>query len=224
MITADNLVVHKPSKILSLRELTSSTFVLRFERRNLHFEAGQYLSIGIKGDYNTRAYSIYSSMTDDYLEVLVKEVEDGYLSGLLKHLQLGDELDVHGPKGHFILNKDTLENSKYLFISSGTGISPFHSFVKTFPKLDYKLLHGVRKSNEAYDRKDYDADKHILCTSRDKEGDFHGRITDYLKVNKQNPENTLVYLCGNSQMINDSVEILKGQGFERGQFYAEIYF
>ena len=30
----------------------------------------------------------------------------------------------------------------------------------------------------------YPGERHVLCTSRDQEGDFHGRVTDYLRSKK----------------------------------------
>jgi ferredoxin-NADP reductase len=37
-------------------------------------------------------------------------------------------------------------------------------------------------------------------------------------------ENTSFYLCGNSDMIFDAMEILKGKGFSRDNVNVEVYF
>lgn len=52
----------------SVRHLSSSAFIVRFDRNNMQFNAGQYITVGIDKDLHVREYSIYSSPEDDYLE------------------------------------------------------------------------------------------------------------------------------------------------------------
>lgn len=210
-------------RISEIRQLTESTFVLSMPRCRFSFKPGQHVSISIKGDYQSREYSIYSGNQDDALEILVKEVDGGYFSPKLKNLKVGDYLEVHGPFGKFGLDHKKQGNIKHVFIASGTGIAPFHSMVKSFPGLDYQILHGVRYPSEAYEKHHFDADRYVLCTTRDTENNFHGRVTDYLR--QQNFDlNTAFYLCGNSDMIFDAMEILKEKGFQREDINVEVYF
>jgi ferredoxin--NADP+ reductase/benzoate/toluate 1,2-dioxygenase reductase subunit len=209
--------------VLNTRILTDDTFVIRMNRNGLKFRAGQHILLGLKGDFNTREYSIYSGENDPYLEVLVKEVDSGYLSPKLSGVQEGDELEVHGPMGYFTINQKMLESHKFVLIASGTGIAPFKSFVHTYPHMDYTILHGIRYASEAYDQKFYDPGRYISCTSRDGNGKYDGRVTDYLK-DAEFESNTLFYFCGNSQMIFDAMDILKSKGFGRDEMFAEIYF
>ena len=95
--------------------------------------------------------------------------------------------------------------------------------VRTFPQLDYRLIHGVRYGYEAYDRHEYSPDRHVLCTTGDKTGQVNGRLTTYLKDASFDMA-TEFYLCGNSNMIFDALEILKEKGFERDQIHCEVYF
>lgn len=210
-------------EILDIRHLTDSTFVLRFERKGLEFEAGQHICVGPPNGIHTREYSIYSSENEEYIEILVKEVVNGLVSPSLKKLQTGGFVVVEEPVGYFTINKEHPANQKYVFIGSGTGISPFHSFVKSHPQLDYTLLHGVKKADEAYDADAYEKTKYVLCTSREGTGDFYGRVTDYLKQNKFGKE-THYYLCGNCNMIHDVYDILEDQGVESDNIHAEVYF
>ncbi len=210
-------------KVQHIRELTPSTYVLRFDRENIPFIAGQHILLTSDTEKQAREYSIYNGEQDDYFEVLIKEVQEGIVSRELKMLNTGDEMGFEQPVGYFILKPEERNNKKYLFIASGTGIAPFHSFVKSYPELDYTLLHGVRVVNEAYDRSHYDSDKYVLCTSRSKEGDFHGRVTDYLKANDIPPD-TVCYLCGNVEMIHDAYDILLDKGISSENIHAEVYF
>lgn len=209
--------------ILEVRELTESTYVLKFERMGIDYKPGQYVVVGLPGSREKREYSIYSSFLLPYMEVLIKEVDHGDVSRKLKRLVPGDKVEVEGPFGYFVLEGHKIEKNEFLFIASGTGISPFHSMITSFPQLNYRLLHGVRYVNEAYEKELYDAHRHILCTSRDDRGDFHGRVTDYLKKHKVDPL-TLCFLCGNSEMVDDAYKLLENQGVPPAHLHAEIYF
>ena len=210
-------------KVERIRQLTEHTFVLSLPKSRFKFVAGQHISLSIAGDYQSREYSIYSAEEDESLEVLVKEDEGGYFSPKLKHLKVGDMVEVHGPFGKFGLDEKRKDSHKHVFIASGTGIAPFNSIVKTNPGLDYHLIHGVRYAEEGYGKEAYAADRFTLCTSRDIEGDFNGRLTEYLKRTELD-KNTCFYLCGNNEMIFDSMEILSDKGFGRENITVEVYF
>ena len=210
-------------KVLDIRNLTENTFVVTLPKSRFKFEAGQHISLSIMGDYQSREYSIYSAEEGNNLEVLVKEVEGGYFSPKLKHLKIGDMVEVHGPFGKFGIDTKRKDTHKHVFIASGTGIAPFHSMVKSYPDLDYQLIHGVRHTNEAYEIDDYQRERFVLCTSRDEDGDFKGRVTAYLEQTNFEA-NTSFYLCGNSDMIFDAMEILKEKGFDRDNVNVEVYF
>ncbi len=210
--------------VISIRELTPSAYVVRFERNGIPFRAGQHILLGKKGDIQAREYSLYSAEGDDYFEVLIKEVQEGLVSKQLKRMSPGDPLNFENPVGYFVLNPDDIPKKRYLFIASGSGIAPFHSFVRSFPGLDYKLLHGVRFASEAYEREHYSPERHVLCTSRDSKGDFKGRVTDYLRKYPIEDKNTLCYFCGNCEMIHEAYDILLKQGVPSENLFAEVYF
>ena len=210
-------------KVTEIRQLTESAFVVSMPRCRFTFRPGQHVSVSIKGDYQSREYSIYSGNHDESLEILVKEVEGGYFSPKLKNLKTGDYLEVHGHFGKFGLDQKKLDSHQHVFIASGTGIAPFHSMVKSLPDLDYRLIHGVRYPSEAYERDHYKEGRYTLCTTRETQNNFHGRVTDYLKQNSFSA-NTAFYLCGNSDMIFDAMEILKEKGFQREDINVEVYF
>ena len=210
-------------KVQHIRDLTPTTYVVRLDREDIPFIAGQHILLSSDNEKQAREYSIYSGEQDAYFEVLIKEVQEGIVSRELKRLNTGDEVVFEQAVGYFILKPEERNAKKHLFIASGTGIAPFHSFVRSFPGLDYTLLHGVRQADEAYDRSHYDRDKYVLCTSRSKEGEFHGRVTDYLKANEVSPD-TVCYLCGNVEMIHDAYDILLDKGITSENIHAEVYF
>jgi len=210
-------------EIEKVRLLTPSTYVVRFSRNDMQFTPGQHLVIGLPGSDELREYSIYSGIHDPFLEVLIKEVDEGKVSKQLKHISEGDPLEVRGPYGFFMANAKSQEPRHLLFIASGTGIAPFHSYVRSYPASDYQLIHGIRTMEEAYDAMEYDQEKLSVCTSRDDRGSFQGRLTDYLHQAEIDP-GWMVYLCGNSQMIYDAMEILQQRGVPQRHLFTEVYF
>jgi ferredoxin--NADP+ reductase/benzoate/toluate 1,2-dioxygenase reductase subunit len=210
-------------EVKQIRFLTDHTFVLRFDRGTFDFKPGQYLTAGLKDSLQHREYSVYSSENDNYLEIMVREVNDGDVSVQLKNSKVGQLLEINGPLGFMKVNPDDLSSKKFVLIASGTGIAPFHSFVKSYVSMDYTLLHGVKYAHEAYERSDYDPQRYVLCTSREKSDGFYGRVTDYLR-DFQVTDNMLFYVCGNSNMIYEVYNILRNKGIGNEKIFSEVYF
>ncbi len=219
MLTATK--IRYTGEVLELRRLTNETIVLRIERDNIDFEPGQYVRIGVEGDSEIRDYSIYSGNNKPYLEVLLRRVEDGLVSKQLYNLKVGDKVMVGGPYGHFKL-LENIHDKPLLFIATGTGISPYRSFVESFPNLNYKLIHGTSYLNEGYEKEIY-GDNYYHCVSREEGADFYGRVTDYIKEISFS-DDTNAFLCGNCDMIYDVFDLLQERGLPTGQIHTEVYF
>jgi ferredoxin--NADP+ reductase len=210
-------------QIRQVRYLTESTFVLRLDRGNMQFKAGQHIIAGLQGELNQREYSVYSGEKDDYLEILVREVPDGNVSLQLKQGKPGQFLQVNGPFGSFGLEIFDMFSRKLVFIATGTGIAPFHSFVKSYPGINYSLFHGVRYNNEAYERGDYDPHRYILCTSKESNEGQKGRVTTFL-AGSPFERDMLFYLCGNNNMIYEVFHILRDKDIPEENIFSERYF
>jgi NAD(P)H-flavin reductase len=213
----------KKHVITEVKHLTDSTFVLRMERNGMDFHTGQFVILRRPRTVDQREYTIYSGENDDSLDVLVREVTNGKVTPRLKNLSPGDEIEIDGPFGFFRFQPEMFSQKKFLFVATGTGISPFHSFVRTYPDIDYQLIHGVRLGDEAYNHDNFSKEKITLCTSGDKKGDFKGRVTDYLRQ-KDIDSATACFLCGNSEMILEAYDILIGKGVEAHNIFTEVYF
>jgi ferredoxin--NADP+ reductase/benzoate/toluate 1,2-dioxygenase reductase subunit len=210
-------------KITQIRFLTESTFIIRFDRGNMEFKAGQHIIVGLEGELDLREYSVYSGEKENYIEILIREVVSGSVSVQLKHCKPGQLLQVNGPFGSFGLEKFDMFSRKLVFIATGTGISPFHSFVRSYPGIDYTLIHGVRFNNEAYERNDYDPGRYILCTSKENNGGHKGRVTRFLPGYRTD-SSMLFYLCGNNSMIYEVYHILREKGVPDENIFTEVYF
>ena len=210
-------------EVLEVKFLTEDTYRLRCERGGLQFKAGQCVNLGFPGAGVNREYSTYSGEADPYLDFLIKEVKDGIVSVQLKAIPPGGRVEIHGCYGDFRIKAPELNGRPYLFIGTGTGIAPFHSFVRSYPGLNYKIVHGVRCVRERYDHQDYEAGRYLSCVSREDGGDFRGRVTDYLKKNSV-AKDTLCYLCGNRAMISEVYELLRAQGVPSDNLFSEAFF
>ncbi len=84
------------SRVHHVRDLSPSAYVLRFDRNGLAFQPGQYLLVGLAGKGEMREFTVYSASQDDYLEILVKEIEGGLVSRALRRCRPGDRLRVEG--------------------------------------------------------------------------------------------------------------------------------
>lgn len=219
----DRVAIEELRAVQQVRFLTDNTFVVRFDRNDLQFKAGQFLAVGIKGFLQQREYSIYSGENDDYLEILVREVIDGNVSQQLKNVQVGQELLISGPLGINTINVEDINSKRFVFVASGTGISPFHSIVASYSTIDYTIVHGVRYIAEAYDRDDYDSKRYVLCASGEKGGNYYGRVTGFMNDFEVYP-NMIFYLSGNSAMIYEVFDILRRKGVADENIHTEVYF
>jgi ferredoxin/flavodoxin---NADP+ reductase len=212
------------SKISEIRNLTESTYVLRLEKSDFEFKAGQYLVLNVPGENRAREYSIYSPEDAPYIDLLIKEVDKGEVSIELKYMKIGTKVEITGPFGFFLLrDNEQKKHSHFIFVATGTGIAPFHSIILSNPDLDYEIIHGVRHGYEAYDSSDYPEDRYKLCTSREHGEYFFGRVTHYLKE-KGIKNDSIYYICGNSGMVNDVTELLEKKGIIAENIRTEVFF
>ncbi len=210
------------SKVLNIQNLTDDTFILSIENPNIEYEAGQYMILNFPGEKESREFSIYNKHEEKQLQFLIREVKDGYLSSKLKKLKKGDIIEITGPFGFFTIPKAKSENQKYYFIATGTGISPIHSILTTYPNTNHKLIHGIRFPQEKYQYQNYGTN-YKACVSGIKSKDFNGRVTNYLKT-IQLPTDAQFYLSGNSAMINEITDYLFSKQISFDKINTEIYF
>lgn len=214
----------KSFKVLENRTICEGTHCLRTERPHSMIRAGQCFSVGLASLGINREYSMYSAADDDYLDFLIRVVPDGVVSPWLAKCNVGDQVEIGGPYGDFCLFEDQVKSKEYVFIATGTGIAPFHSFVKSFPTLRYHIYHGVRHEDEQYDKEHYAPDRYSAAVSRPRLGTSRSeRVTNLLEqANLKN--DSLYYLCGNQKMITDTIALLLAKGIPGGAIFTETFF
>jgi ferredoxin--NADP+ reductase len=216
------------------------------------FRAGQFTKLGLKlGDEVVgRPYSIVSAPDDAVLEFYFSTVPEGPLSPRLSQLKAGDAILV-APKANGFLVLDEVPPAIHLWLlSTGTGIGPFLSILKTAePWQRFQrvvLVHAARSADEltyrrAIARVMEDEPKrfcYIPVVSRE-ETDYAlaGRIPQAIADGRLEARAGLaldaalahVMLCGNPAMVEDATAALAARGLrkhkrkEPGQISMETY-
>lgn len=210
-------------RVISNERVSEQTFKLRVERPAGPIKAGQCFSVGTRGLAVNREYSMYSGADDSYLDFLIREIVGGVVTPRLGACRAGDVVEVFGPFGDFCIPETEVEATSYVFIATGTGIAPFHSFVRTFDNLNFTLFHGVRLESECYEASSYPAERYLPAISRPVDGRKSVWVTNLLETAELNPE-AKYYLCGNRMMITDVITLLRRRGVPGGNLYTESFF
>lgn len=163
-------------------------------------------------------------MDDDYIEIMVRLIWEGAFTPRLIVLKKGNVVSLEGPYGFFTIRNEEITRKHYYLIATGVGISPFLSFIRSYKDINYTLLHGVRHGYEAYRHNMIPYERRILCTSRDQSGNFYGRVTGYLKEHTDLIPESVFYLCGNSNMIEQVTELLENWGIDPFDIRQEVFF
>jgi ferredoxin-NADP reductase len=111
--------------VTKLTQETPSSVSLEFDA-TLAFEPGQFVLVRPLAELNWRAYS-FSRAPGQPLRLTIKRVPNGAVSTHLStQTQLGNQLEVKGPYGHFVLPKTW---QRALFVAGGSGVTPFLSML-----------------------------------------------------------------------------------------------
>ncbi|MGM0554743.1 MAG: FAD-binding oxidoreductase [Myxococcota bacterium] len=183
----------------------------------LDWTPGQYVNVH-RDDGVVRSYSIASIAEQDYyMEFHVKRVEDGQLSNWLHDdIGEGDFLTIQGPLGDCIYNAEFTERDLVL-LGTGTGVSPLWGIARDALARGHQgaitLYHGARTQDELYQHRqllELDAEheqfNYVPCISGDDvpAEAAAGRVTEVAFPEGADYEESIVYLCGNPDMVYDA--------------------
>ena len=213
------------AKILSKTMLTDEMLELKLETSKIDSLPGQWMFInylGLEKPFK-RAYSIANSETQGEVSILtflIKLVDNGQGSNQLKILQIGAEVGLEGPNGHFTL-KNT-QNPK-VFLSTGSGLAPCYRMAKEDQSWAKKwFFFSVSYEKDLFYTKEIKAlnieETHISVSREDVANYEKGRIQiDEIDFA---PE-TEFYICGVPLMVKDFMTKLRARGYSN--IYVEAY-
>jgi len=206
------------------------------------FIAGQFITFHITHDGKKyhRSYSIANSPTQlDALEISAAYVAKGLASELFFNMQPETEVEISGPHGLFTLKEE--QPKRYILVATGTGVTPYRSMLPSLQKkleqedLKVELILGVRDRTELLFEKEFTEFANnnpnfnfTACYSRHqpespKPFEMAGRTLVALAALHLNPNEDIVYLCGNPSMIDDAFALLVAKGFDRKHVRREKY-
>ena len=223
-------------------------FWVRADDEAASYEPGQYMTIGVYADDKLyqRPYSVASApvtRTDEGYEFYVRLVPILRFTTLLWRLPLGHQMRMIGPKGRFMLEPD--DDRTHLFVSTGTGIAPFISMCLQLlhdgaPRrtimlngCSYEEELGYRDLLEGWQREGTYPLAYVPTISRPQDprnagwSGYTGRaeavVADVCREHGLTPEGTVVYLCGNPEMILNVERVLMDRGFPEFHVKKELY-
>jgi ferredoxin-NADP reductase len=225
-----------------------ATVWVKLDGPPIPFEPGQYMTIGVFADEKLwqRPYSVASAPReagDGGYEFYVRLVPIPRFTTLLWRLPEGHAMRMIGPKGRFMLEPD--DDRTHLFVSTGTGVAPFISMLKELhfsgrPR-ETVMLHGCsyvdelgyRDMLESWERDGTYPLRYVPTISRPgdprnagwagRTGRAEGVVLDLCRELDLRPERTVVYICGNPEMIVNVESILTDNGFPDFHVKKELY-
>lgn len=215
---------------------------------SFNFNAGQFISLHIKknSEIIRRNFSIANApnqLTKNTIEIAATFVPNGIASSTLWSMQIGEHLEASGPYGIFVLKPEDFKIVKRcILVATGTGVTPYRSMLNNLQillqqhqELTIVLLLGVRDKQELLYGNDFvnfaknnSKFKFIACYSRQSDNiDVNFENTGYVQ-NKLlqlniNPKQDLIYLCGNPNMIDQSLSALEALGMPKNKIRREKY-
>jgi ferredoxin--NADP+ reductase len=223
-------------------------FWIKFDGAATPFTSGQYMTAGVvtEGKMLQRPYSVASapSVADsEGYELFIRLVPVFRFTTALWRLPIGHRMRLIGPKGKFELEPD--DDRDHLYISTGTGIAPFVSMIRETlaqgrPRRTV-LLNGCSYADELGYRpylEDLEARSaypltYVPTISRPddprnagwtgKVGRVEQVVMDVCREQNLRPDRTVVYICGNPDMILNAEGLLMHRGFPEFHVKKELY-
>lgn len=226
-------------KILDLGVQETRHFKLVFESETgFDFEAGQFVNAlapsGPDQKIIKRPYSIASPpFLNGYIDLVWKRVEGGFMTNYFWKLKEGDRLQIQGPLGRFCLKKPLPH--RLVFVATGTGIAPFRSMIQQMFKegtdRNIWLIFGNRYETDIlYDEEwrglaSQHSNFHYLPTISRPQNWTGEReyVQKALAKTIPSPEDTHLYICGLTNMINEVQKTALEMGFAKDQVLFEKY-
>ncbi len=225
-----------------------ATFWVKFDGQPTNFDPGQYMTIGVYADDKIvqRPYSVASPpevADSEGYEFYVRLVPIMRFTTLLWRLPVGHEIRMIGPKGRFMLEPD--DQRTHLFVSTGTGIAPFIAMMRQHlmagtPRRTVMLNGasyvdelGYREMLESWERDGTYPVTYLPSISRPDDarnagwtghtGRVENVVLDVCDQLELLPEQTVVYICGNPDMIINTEARLLEAGFPEFHVKKELY-
>jgi ferredoxin-NADP reductase len=214
------------------------------EMEVFNFKPGQFVTLDLpiheQKNKRWRSYSIASSPNNsNTIELIIVLLEGGAgTQYLFNQVNIGSELTLRGPLGHFTL-PETLDKELFL-ICTGTGIAPFRSMInhvvtQGLTHLGIHLIFGCRTTADLLYYEELNAltsanpnITYIPALSRVDtvpngavKGYVHLAYQQLLEQKAKPPAH--FFLCGWKNMIDEAKQNLLNIGYDKKDIHLELY-
>lgn len=168
---------------------------------------------------------------DGSIELLQSVAPMGEGSKWLLGLKPGDPIEMLGPLGKFVLQKES--SRPKVFVATGCGIAPIRAMVVDALREQMTLYWGLRYETDVFWKEEFEglATEHpnfrfimTLSQSTDAWTGARGRVTEHVIKETPDLKNSEFYLCGTRGMIVDMRELLTKSGVSAERIYTETFF
>lgn len=226
---------HYKARIIEKKHLTMNVMevsVVLIVPERVEFKAGQFMQLQFGSEL--KAYSIISPPEQpSLLKFCVMVIDGGQASEFFKAAKVGDELDMRGPAGNFMV-EDLSKN--YFFVATGVGVAPFASIIPDLLGRPFlgkcRLLFGLRAEEDVFY---FDRFMHLQNVYRNfqftpvlSQPQSHwpgevGRVTTYIDVAYDYYKDYIFYVSGRRQMVDDIKALLLKRGQLPENIKVEIF-
>lgn len=229
--------------IIEINQLSPTTKSFRMavdEQDIFDFKAGQFvtmdLPIGEKRLDRWRSYSIANAPDQsNILEFCIVRTDPGHATKyFFEEVEIGTPISFKGPLGAFCLPANIDKN--LVFICTGTGVAPFRSMILEVQqqKIQTKNIHlvfGTRNEKGILYKEQFEQFastsslfEYSVALSRESYNGYKGYVHEiYMSRYAENNENTLFYLCGWANMVDEAHKNLLNLGYDKNQIITELY-
>jgi ferredoxin/flavodoxin---NADP+ reductase len=212
-------------RVLGHRWHGEGVYEIELERNGLQFVPGDCVAIFAPDGVGSRPYSIASGTGEAHLGFLIRRMPGGEVSDHLARLRPGDEVWLSPPFGWFRPG-ETAGTAPFVFVATGTGLSPFLSHLRSRPDAPPRQLFvGVRQAADRVDPEGLAAscETHFAVSREDAPGCHRGRVTDLVDRIHLAPD-CQYYLCGLDDMIDEVTRALEARGIPPRHIHRECFF
>lgn len=230
-------------KVIDIIDETPDTRTIRLDSgSSFSFKPGQFVMVNADVLVNNekkfvkRAYSISSSpFKKNFIDLTVKTYENGLVSKRLYNARKNEDLDITGPYGHFVFDENIHKN--VALIGAGAGITPLASMMRYIKDKELKYVNAdliyssktpddIIFKNELITNGHKNIKIHLTITRPDgfSWNGLKGRINeDMIKKLVPKIEDPYYYICGPTQMVEDTRKLLQNMNIDDNKIKLERF-
>lgn len=228
------------ARVMEKENLAGNYWWLRLQpEKEIKYKTGQYVSMKVNDKGERRSYSIASWPQKEGLEFLVDVTPMGIGSKYILGIKRGDEVELLGPLGKFMVEEEHLREGVkgFLFVGTGCGIVPLRSMIHDLleagnEKRPVRLYWGMRYERDLFWKEELEEleekygnfKKEVVLSREENWPGRKGHVQDFLREDKDNWQGWQAYVCGNKQVIKSVEELLVEMGIEKEAVHFEKFY